>query len=234
MGRKLKYIDLIGKEFGRLTVLEFDSSGKNGKKWKCLCQCGNYIITTASHLNSGHTMSCGRCTKDGIVNYFKIDDYYKGIFSISEEFFYIDADDYSKIKEFTMSVKRYDKTNYIKINTPVKITLHKYIMQTEDKEIVDHIDKDGMNNRKENLRICNKQENSFNHKLSSRNTTGVSGVVEGKRKNSWVSQIMFNGKNIRLGVFNNIEEAIKARLFAEREIFKEFSPQKHLFEEYNI
>ena len=51
---------LIGKQFGRLTVLERAGSSPSQKAlWKCQCECGNTITTTTGNLNSGKTKSCG-------------------------------------------------------------------------------------------------------------------------------------------------------------------------------
>lgn len=52
---------LVGKRFGRLVVVERLS---NSSKWKCLCDCGNTVITNTNHLNQGHTQSCGCLQKD--------------------------------------------------------------------------------------------------------------------------------------------------------------------------
>lgn len=53
-------IDLTGKIFGDLIVLERDYSKKgNGAYWKCQCRCGEKIVISGTHLRSGHTKSCG-------------------------------------------------------------------------------------------------------------------------------------------------------------------------------
>ena len=54
-----KFIDLSGKRYGKIVVLE--RAGNRGKHtmWKCKCDCGNYTITGASELKSGTTKSCG-------------------------------------------------------------------------------------------------------------------------------------------------------------------------------
>ena len=69
-------IDLVGKKFGRLTVLD---SVKIKKRlyWFCLCDCGNEITTLASSLNRGFTRSCG-CIKREVVSRRNIAGY-KGI-----------------------------------------------------------------------------------------------------------------------------------------------------------
>lgn len=48
--------DLTGKQFGKLTVLEYNSAMQ---KWKCLCDCGQYCYKPAGQLNSGLIKSCG-------------------------------------------------------------------------------------------------------------------------------------------------------------------------------
>ena len=51
---------MIGKKFGRLTVLEELSERKNGGKvYKCVCECGKYIDVRGAFLRNGQTKSCG-------------------------------------------------------------------------------------------------------------------------------------------------------------------------------
>ena len=52
--------DLVGQQFGRLTVIENLSGGKK----KCKCQCGNIIEVKTDNLTSGNTQSCGCYQKD--------------------------------------------------------------------------------------------------------------------------------------------------------------------------
>lgn len=59
-----KFHDLTGRTFGRLTVLQRDGyaykpSGSREIKWMCVCDCGNQVSVTATHLNNGDTTSCG-------------------------------------------------------------------------------------------------------------------------------------------------------------------------------
>lgn len=56
----------------------------------------------------------------------------------------------------------------------------------------------------------------------------------GKRHNKWRARIHIGAKEIYLGEFIDKESAIRARLIAEKEYFKEFAPQRHLFEQYGI
>lgn len=53
-------ISLIGKTFGRLTVLDRAGSSKNGHSiWLCLCECGVTANVLGTNLRTGHTTSCG-------------------------------------------------------------------------------------------------------------------------------------------------------------------------------
>jgi DNA-binding transcriptional regulator YdaS (Cro superfamily) len=79
--------------------------------------------------------------------------------------------------------------------------------------IIDHIDGNTLNNRIANLRDVTAQENCKNRSRSVNNTTGCTGVV--KRKNDFVSQINLNGKPITIGIYKDIESAVKARKEAE-------------------
>ena len=65
-----KLIDLTGKRFGKLTVLERaeDHTSKNGNKrpaWKCRCDCGIELVVMGLNLSRNHTTSCGCARQDG-------------------------------------------------------------------------------------------------------------------------------------------------------------------------
>lgn len=81
---------------------------------------------------------------------------------------------------------------------------------------IDHIDGIGANNSWYNLREVSRRENCRNHKLHSNNSSGKMGVIFYKRTNSWMSRIKVDSKNIHLGYYNNLEDAIAARESAER------------------
>lgn len=60
--------DLVGKTFGRLTVIKRASVDKPRVYYVCKCECGKEIVTQASHLNTGHTTSCGCSRTRNITN----------------------------------------------------------------------------------------------------------------------------------------------------------------------
>jgi len=63
---KMKYKDITGFKFGRLTVVEIASTRKNAKKidWVCECDCGNKTIATGTELRIGNVRSCGCLSSD--------------------------------------------------------------------------------------------------------------------------------------------------------------------------
>lgn len=112
------------------------------------------------------------------------------------------------------------------------VLMHRLIMGATDPDIhVDHIDRDPLNNRRDNLRFCTHAENLRNCKLRVTNTSGVRGVAKltGSRisptqKERWRAKIAINGKHIHLGCFDTKDEAVAARLAAEQKYFGEFAP----------
>lgn len=212
-------------------------------RWWCKCSCGNprLFIVKGRELLSGDTQSCG-CIKVKFhkkYNEFELNltdnygDYGIGYCTNTNNKFYFDMEDYDKIKDYCWyeikvgnyhNMEAWDKT----IGSQIKmywIIFDKYC---------DHIDRNPLNNRKYNLRQATPAENSANKSITKRNTSGIIGVCWDKSRDKWISSIKCDGKNINLGRFVNKEDAIRARLEAEQKYFKEFAPQRHLFEQYGI
>ena len=73
-------------------------------------------------------------------------------------------------------------------------------------------------NRISELRKSNRQDQGYNQKQRSTNTSGHRGVTWDKSRQLWLSQIMVNYKTTNLGRFKTKEEAIEARLNAEKDL----------------
>lgn len=82
---------------------------------------------------------------------------------------------------------------------------------------VDHEDGNRSNNSWGNIRSVTRIENTINRKLRSDNSSGVHGVSQRKDNGKWRASINVNKKKIRLGDFATKDEAINARLEAEKE-----------------
>lgn len=66
-----KHLDLTGKKFSRLYVLELiREKNKHGRKWKCRCDCGNITYVYGKNLKNGHTTSCGCFHKEKLSSMF--------------------------------------------------------------------------------------------------------------------------------------------------------------------
>ena len=80
---------------------------------------------------------------------------------------------------------------------------------------IDHINHDKSDNRINNLRDVTHSCNHKNKTLQTNNTSGVQGVDFMKSKNKYRARIKVHGKEIHLGMFTNIEDAISARTHAK-------------------
>ena len=106
------------------------------------------------------------------------------------------------------------------------IQMHKQIIIVPDGMEVDHENGNGLDNRESNLRTVGDIEQSWNHKVSSRNKTGVTGVFYNKRWNKFAAYIKVRGVQIYLGWFDTLEEARAAREAAEILYFGEYARKK--------
>ena len=86
---------------------------------------------------------------------------------------------------------------------------------------VDHIDGDGLNNQRSNLRVCTNSQNQFNKRVQRNNTTGFRGVSPGNRK--FVATISAFGEVIHLGTFPTKREAADAYRAAAKKYHGEYS-----------
>jgi len=103
------------------------------------------------------------------------------------------------------------------------ISMHRRILDLTDKKIhVDHINHDGLDNRRQNIRVCTHSQNLKNRNLSSNNTSGYHGVYFLKSSGTWYARIIVNGLLIHLGHYAEKEDAIAARMKAEKKFFGEF------------
>jgi hypothetical protein len=88
--------------------------------------------------------------------------------------------------------------------------LHRVIMGNPQGEI-DHINRDKLDNRRQNLRTATCSENRCNRGLQSNNTSGFKGVCWDERNQKWLSYVMINGKQIHVGRYKH---KIKAAMVA--------------------
>lgn len=99
-----------------------------------------------------------------------------------------------------------------------------YIFNNWPTDQLDHKNRIRSNNWINNLREGSNSNNQMNKGIRSNNKSGYVGVSWHKPTSKWRSQIKFGDKQIHLGCFSSLEEAVDARLAAQNYYFKEFSP----------
>jgi len=124
----------------------------------------------------------------------------------------IDIEDVEKVKDLFWRL-RFDGSNYYVEHCRRKgrIHLHRLLIDCPDDKVVDHIDHNGLNNKKENLRICTHQQNCLNKKLSNKNKHGKVGVHQDSRSKRYYAMMSVNGETKHGGYYATLEEAIIAR-----------------------
>ena len=108
--------------------------------------------------------------------------------------------------------------------TRITIKMHRMLLGlTDPKTFTDHIDGNGLNNQRANLRACTRAENGRNRGATCNNTSGFKGVSWHKGNRTWDARIWVNGKNRCLGSFSTPEAAYAAYCAAALELHGEFA-----------
>lgn len=104
------------------------------------------------------------------------------------------------------------------------ILMHRDFLKPPSGLVIDHIDGDGLNNQRSNLRVATVSQNGMNRRgLQSNNTSGHPGVVWDNDRNCWRAQIQLEGKMYNLGRYHTLEEATAARNTKAAEMHGEFA-----------
>lgn len=215
-----KVIDIVGQKFGSLAVVSF--SGMRGKqsRWLCHCDCGSEVTVDKSNLMKAHR--CLNCMNR--VSWEPIfEDSICKIPLPHNKSALIDSEDYEKVKNYKWSVNR---AGYVISNESHRIEDHRYIylariiMEAPDDLLIDHIWHNKLDNRKSELRFATPSQNNMNMVLRKDNTTGFKGID--KKKNRYRARIQVDNKEICLGWFDKIEDAVAARKRAEITYHKEY------------
>jgi hypothetical protein len=136
----------------------------------------------------------------------------------------VDDEDFEELNKFKWHTQPHGNTFYVIRNTPRKPgkhqgteRMHRVILNIPEGMETDHIDGDGLNNQKSNLRIATHRQNSQNLALKqTKKTSKFPGVFWDKRKSKWCACIRINGSQKHLGYFLNENEANIAYRVAEK------------------
>lgn len=135
---------------------------------------------------------------------------YPGRFAI------VDAGDIPLVGQYRWSVNRNHRVEYAFRNVWVdgkqrRISMHRLILGLTDPRLqTDHINHNGLDNRRENLRIVTIQQNAFNRRSNQRVTSRFKGVCWDKKARKWRAKFQYNGIGHYVGLYTDEVDAARA------------------------
>jgi hypothetical protein len=123
----------------------------------------------------------------------------------------IDPEDYEEISQCRWYIKKPARKyySYYAYNRK-RLLMHRKIMNPPGGIAIDHINGDGLDNRRTNLRIADACQNQWNQRPKENGTSKFKGVVRHKEDKKWRVKIRYRGKHIWLGNYDNEIEAARA------------------------
>jgi hypothetical protein len=172
------------------------------------------IITTSNIIVSSHLLD-GSETEIDKADYIKI----KLLGGNSDKTFLISSQTLSKVIQHNWY---YSKNGYPKSYTARYHTLHRFLLGRQDKGmVIDHINRDKMDNRLENLRVITQKENSYNRTKNINSTNSYKGIIlSGSLYNAVITK---DKKKYILKGFATAEDAALAYDAMAEELFGEFA-----------
>lgn len=141
----------------------------------------------------------------------------------------IDDEDFERVSKHRWHVRNtcgpafYASRSYRIKGKPIGVLLHRFLVKPNLGNEVTHIDGDGLNNRRSNLREVTRKRNRRNKTLRRVNKSGFRGVSLHKKTNKYLATIRIRGRSKYLGYFFTAKEASEAY---------EAAAKKHLGENY--
>ena len=134
----------------------------------------------------------------------------------------IDLEYYDSVKQYNWNI---DNDEYVIGYVEGRmVKLHRFITNCPNDKVVDHIDRNKLNNCKSNLRICDIGDNNKNHPKHKHNKSGYKNIYRVKDKNLWKVSIRANGKEyFKYFNLNDLEQAVAWRNKVLREVHGEYA-----------
>jgi hypothetical protein len=125
----------------------------------------------------------------------------------------VDDEDFEKLNKYRW---HYNKGYAVRtighiIGKQKAIYMHRYLMKPTKNKKTDHIDGNGLNNQRRNLRVCSQSQNTKNRRINKNNKSGFIGVSWHMPSKKWLAKIKHNNKTKYVGTFDDKIEAAKAR-----------------------
>jgi hypothetical protein len=104
------------------------------------------------------------------------------------------------------------------------LRLHRVVLGVDDPKVhVDHINMNGLDCRRANLRAATQSQNQHNRTKYANNTSGYKGVYWDKRRGCWRAGIRFEGRTRHIGLYATAEEAYAAYCARATELHQDFA-----------
>jgi hypothetical protein len=136
----------------------------------------------------------------------------------------VDPADYKILKKFNWSVIEKSGIFYaVRYDHKKEIRMHRQITNAPSHLVCDHIDHNGLNNTRKNLRLCTLAENSLNQKIRKGCSSKYKGVYWHKRDKKFYARISHKRKSHHLGCFRNERAAAYVYDCAAKKLFGDFA-----------
>lgn len=137
----------------------------------------------------------------------------------------VDDEDYPRLAQHKWSSSHVRSRTYAlrEVRDGQRLYMHREIARPGIGRQVDHVNGDGLDNRRANLRLASGSQNRANTVRRSHNTSGFKGVSRQKGDRRWRAQITVGGHNLYLGDFAGPREAARAYDQAALKFFGEFA-----------
>lgn len=150
---------------------------------------------------------------------------------------YIDLDDYEKVSQHHWRASHKRNKVYIVTGSKTKQNtqyLHNFLMNyiPNDKDEIDHIDGNSLNNRKNNLRLVSRQENIDNTKVRIDNKIGIRGVCQNSKNKLFKCDFVYHKQRYYFKDWKTLEEAVYCRKYAEEFFGKDTLNKNPLAQQY--
>lgn len=208
-------IDIAGRIFGRLRAIKYVGRSR----WLCRCGCGREAITTVTKIKSGHARSCGCISTERISRMNRthrrvsececgdhvFTDLTRGLVGL------LSPEDRHLFDSRSWNAHKAKSGAWSATGTHAA-KLHRVVLQVSDPMVVvDHINGDGLDNRRTNIRLCTHALNARNQKPRRGKKSRYKGVTKSASKiNPWAAQITASGTHYFLGLHATEEAAAMA------------------------
>lgn len=137
----------------------------------------------------------------------------------------VDDEDFAFLSQYSWYLisRKYAARDVRDDGTKKTVYMHRIVASAPNGMDVDHINRNQLDNRRSNLRVCTKSQNLANRPKQTNNKSGFKGVYYHKPLKKWTAQIAVAGRSIHLGVFKDPREAAMAYNKSAAEYHGEFA-----------